>query len=152
MDQGCCLTSDHLSQWFYKKSNNLKESKLIVKNILQDSADDVIVALQDPDQTFPENLLASETAKLLMEHIFRVHGIPSLLWNHPVFHVSLLNPVLLSPLCPPSDLPPPARVVDGHPAYLVQRILDMWWWGRGQPFLVDWEGYGPEERSWVSRL
>lgn len=130
---------------------------MIVENILQDSADDIIVALKDPDKTFPENLLAPENAKLLMEHIFRVHGIPaeilpSLLRNHLVFHVSLLNLALSSPLCPPSDPPPPARLVDGHPAYLVQRILDMRWRGRGQQFLVDWEGYRPEERSWVSRL
>uniref|UniRef100_A0A3Q2VMJ8 Integrase catalytic domain-containing protein n=1 Tax=Haplochromis burtoni TaxID=8153 RepID=A0A3Q2VMJ8_HAPBU len=76
--------------------------------------------------------------------------LPASLRIHPVFHVSQVKPVLSSPLCPPSDPPPPARLVDGHPAFSVRRILDVRRWGRGRQFLVDWVGYGPEERSWVS--
>ncbi len=71
----------------------------------------------------------------------------------PTVHVSLLKP-FINPLLPPStepEIPPPPEVNTSETIYRVKEILDSRRRGGRLQYLVDWEGYGPEERSWVDR-
>ncbi len=77
--------------------------------------------------------------------------LPASLNIHPTFHVSLLKPVSSSALSPLAEPPPPPWLIDNHPAFTISKIFDVRDRGRGFQCLVDWEGYGLEERSWIPR-
>ena len=74
--------------------------------------------------------------------------LPPTLRLHPVFHCSLLEPFTPSTL-PDRVVPPPplVQLADG-PEYEVAAILDSKILRNKLYYLVDWLGYGPNDRTW----
>ncbi|KAI2648103.1 Transposon Tf2-8 polyprotein [Labeo rohita] len=72
----------------------------------------------------------------------------------PSFHVSLLKPYtkpVSSPSTEPVVPPPPPEIEPADQIYQIREILSSRRRGGRVQYLIDWEGYGPEERSWVER-
>ena len=74
---------------------------------------------------------------------------PSMNRLHPVFNVVKLSPAPEDPIpgrqAPP---PPPPEIVDGQEEYVVERVLDSrMFWNKLQ-YLIKWEGYGYQDKSW----
>ncbi len=77
--------------------------------------------------------------------------LPSRYRIHPTFHVSLLKPFSPSTTGRTEpDTPPPPEFLEEAAVYQVHDILDSRRRGARLEYLLDWEGYGPEERSWVA--
>uniref|UniRef100_A0A8C5PIT9 Gypsy retrotransposon integrase-like protein 1 n=1 Tax=Leptobrachium leishanense TaxID=445787 RepID=A0A8C5PIT9_9ANUR len=75
-------------------------------------------------------------------------ALPSHIRIHNVFHVSLLKPLLCNRYTK-ARVPPPLVSVEGEEEFEVEAILDARVSRGVLQYLVDWVGYGPEDRSWL---
>ncbi|KAI2666797.1 Transposon Tf2-6 polyprotein [Labeo rohita] len=73
----------------------------------------------------------------------------------PTFHVSLFKPAVgpegVENLDETAAQEPPPAIIDGEEVYRVNTILDSRRRRGRLQYLVDWEGFGPEERSWIDQ-
>lgn len=78
--------------------------------------------------------------------------LPAQYHVHPAFYVSLLKPFFPSALGPvESEVPLSPEIIEEPTIYRVQEILDSRRRGGWLEYLINWEGYGTEDRSWVPR-
>ena len=80
--------------------------------------------------------------------------LPASMKIHPVFHVSLLEPYYPNTLASRQVPRPPTPEVnaEGEEEWVFSEILKSRFVGRKKTlqYFVDWTGFGPEDRSWVS--
>lgn len=81
------------------------------------------------------------------EVAFRLELSPGML-IHDVFHVSLLEPCHDNTIPNRVQVPPPPEVVAGETFYKVREVLRSRWRKGRTEYFIDWEGYGPQDRSW----
>jgi len=74
--------------------------------------------------------------------------LPPQMHIHPVFHVSLLEPYIPNIIPGRTQDPPEAVEVEGQEEWEVGEVLDSKIQRGALFYLVDWEGFGPEDRTW----
>ena len=74
--------------------------------------------------------------------------LPSSMQIHNVFHVSLLEPYHYDDDPDRTQVPPPPIEIDGYEMFAVEAILDSRVRRGKVEYLIHWEGYGPQDRTW----
>jgi len=75
-------------------------------------------------------------------------------WSiHPVFHTDLLTPYCKTLTHGPNYEHLPPDLVDGLEEYEVEKLLDLWHFGRRRKpqYLVKWKGYPNSDNQWVNK-
>ncbi|TPX47707.1 hypothetical protein SeLEV6574_g02509 [Synchytrium endobioticum] len=69
---------------------------------------------------------------------------------HPVFHISLLERYIEAEDGERGKPPPPLKL-NYEEGFVIEEILNARRRGRGFEYLIAWEGFGPEDRTWEPR-
>ncbi|KAL0152618.1 hypothetical protein M9458_052341 [Cirrhinus mrigala] len=110
--------------------------------------------------------IALKTAKQLFQHVFRNFGLPeeivsdrgpqfiSHVWKafFKLLGISVnLSSGYHTQINSQTERKIQELVLDQPSIYTVDEILDSRWLGGSLEYLIDWEEYGPEKRSWIAR-
>jgi hypothetical protein len=74
--------------------------------------------------------------------------LPPQMKVHPVFHISLLEPYTVNPFVGRVQEAPPPMEVEGEQEWEVKEVLDSKIVRGKLLYYVDWEGFGPQDRTW----
>ncbi len=86
-------------------------------------------------------------SKQVNEVAYRL-DLPSSMKNHPVFHVSLLEPYRESTIRGRLPAPPPPIEINGEEEFEVSKIIDSRINRRRLEYLIHWQSYEVSERTW----
>lgn len=70
---------------------------------------------------------------------------------YPVYHTSLLKRYIQSEDKNRTTIQPPSIRINDEEGYILKNIIDVRKKGNGYQYLIDWDGYGPEDRTWEPR-
>ncbi|XP_075711066.1 uncharacterized protein LOC142746912 [Rhinoderma darwinii] len=90
-----------------------------------------------------------EKVKAVSPVAFRLE-LPDSIKVHPVFHVSLLKPMIPTSFPGRISSPPDSVQVNEHEEFLVEKILDSRIFRNRLQYLIQWQGYGTDDNSWES--
>ena len=139
----------HQAQEDYKKffDRRKKESPIfeIGEKVLLSAAN---LRLHIPSRKLGPRYIGPFKIKRKINDVAFELDLPSSYKIHPVFHVSLLKPVVPESF-PDRIEPPPTPVeIEGELEFEVEAILGCRKRGRQLQYLVKWKGYPPEDNSW----
>ena len=87
----------------------------------------------------------------ISSHAYELQLPSSMQKSHPVFHISLLEPVASDPIPGQTNPPPPPIIVDdGQEEFEVQEILEVSKVRSPLRYKVRWKGYDYAEASWCT--
>jgi len=109
------------------------------------------IAIIAPSKTLASKFLGSfPVVSKISDLVYRLK-LPKSLQIHDIFHVSLLEKYHKDTIIGCRPQPPPLVIIPkGDIKWEVKNILDskrIGHWRKLQ-YLVEWEGYGPEQNSW----
>lgn len=99
--------------------------------------------LQVPSRKLGPKFIGPFPIKRIINSVAMELALPKTYRIHPVFHVSLLKPVVPSSFPERREVPPPPIRVDGENEFEVEAILGCRKRGRQLQYLIQWKGYPP---------